>query len=66
MEIALQVHPLPSSALKRNGLQDQNPVESGGISYIRKCWHEALCTDYPVCLPVKPPKKISALPANKS
>ncbi|XP_073958413.1 uncharacterized protein isoform X4 [Choristoneura fumiferana] len=51
------VWPLPSSALKRNGLQDQD-FKSGGVAFIRKCWHDAWCGDYPRAIPIKPMKKL--------
>ncbi|XP_022822051.1 sperm mitochondrial-associated cysteine-rich protein-like isoform X4 [Spodoptera litura] len=55
------VNPLPSSALKRNGIQDHKYNECGSISYIRKCWHKAICSDYPIMIPVKLPKKCAAI-----
>ncbi|XP_045770698.1 uncharacterized protein LOC123871130 [Maniola jurtina] len=57
----LPVNPLPSSALKRNGLQDQQFLESSGISYIRKCWRNATWSDSPFILPVKPMKKLPSI-----
>ncbi|XP_052759012.1 uncharacterized protein LOC113518547 isoform X2 [Galleria mellonella] len=55
-------NPLPSSALKRNGLQDQKFSESGsGISYIRKCWHNAIWSYQPIAIPVRPTKKLPAI-----
>ncbi|CAK1540133.1 unnamed protein product [Leptosia nina] len=49
---------MPSSALKRNGLQDQKFIESGGIAYIRKCWRNAQWSDYPFAFAVKAAKKL--------
>ncbi|XP_069359404.1 uncharacterized protein [Maniola hyperantus] len=59
------VNPLPSSALKRNGLQDQQFLESSGISHIRKCWRNATWSDTPFILPVKPMKKLPSIVSKK-
>ncbi|XP_072937783.1 uncharacterized protein [Epargyreus clarus] len=59
------VNPIPSSAFKRNGIQDHKYLESGGVSYIRKCWHYATRSDYPFALPVQPMKKLPAIVAKK-
>ncbi|XP_064074371.1 uncharacterized protein LOC113402050 isoform X3 [Vanessa tameamea] len=59
------VNPMPSSAFKRNGIQDQNFRESGGISYIRKSWESATWSYYPFAIPVKPMKKLSATVSKK-
>ncbi|CAH4031260.1 unnamed protein product [Pieris brassicae] len=56
--ITQEVNPMPSSALKRNGLQDQKFIESGGIAYVRKCWRNAQWSDYPFAFAVKPAKKL--------
>ncbi|OWR41900.1 hypothetical protein KGM_203779 [Danaus plexippus plexippus] len=54
----LPVYPIPSSALKRNGLQDYHFNESGGVGYIRKCWTKAMWADAPFAIPIKPMKKL--------
>lgn len=61
----LQINTLPSSALKRNGLQDQQFLECGAISYIRKCWKNAIWSNTPFAIPVKPTKKLPAIVSKK-
>lgn len=56
---------LPSSALKRNGLQDQNFLECGAISYIRKSWKDAMWSNAPFAIPIKPMKKLPAIVSKK-
>ncbi|CAH2102358.1 unnamed protein product [Euphydryas editha] len=61
----LPVNPLPSSAFKRNGIQDQNFLECGAISYIRKSWKSATWSDVSFALPIKPMKKLPVIVSKK-
>ncbi|CAG9135210.1 unnamed protein product [Plutella xylostella] len=51
-----KVHCLPSSALKRNGIQDHLYRSNGAISYVRACWRFPICSDRPLC--VTPQRKL--------
>ncbi|GBP37447.1 hypothetical protein EVAR_16352_1 [Eumeta japonica] len=45
------VYPVPYTALKRNGLQDQMLVESGVIRFMKKPTETAVWSEYPVSIP---------------
>lgn len=50
---------MPSSALKRNGIQDHKYTESGGVDYLCQMPNTSLWSDKPFYMPIKPLKRIA-------